>query len=245
MITEQININIDSRLAEVQKLLSHIKKLEQAAIAENDTVSAEHAAILRGLFFVHLYGAFEYAMTLSVQVLLQEITRVNVPYSRIQHIFHSVALDPEFRSVVDATGEKRWAKRKDLLTKQASDAPCVLNDTVFDSLLQNVWYDALNEIFECLCVPFKAVPEDRLRGYIDDVVRGRNVVAHGDSSASKEGRLTTSDEHQKRLDAITQVITHVVASFEEYLVNRHFITEPMRSEYLASGAVLPAAPAVG
>jgi hypothetical protein len=239
VITEQININIDARLAEVQKLLSHIKKLEQAAIIEGDVVSGEHAAILRGLFFVHLYGAFEYAMTLSVQVLLQEMTKVSVPYSRIQNILHSVALDAEFRSVVDATGERKWAKRKDLLKRQTSDLPWALNDTVFDALLQNVWYDALSEIFECLCMPFRAVPEDRLKGYIDDVVRGRNAVAHGDSSASKEGRLTTSEDHQKRLEAITQVINHVVTSFEVYLANRHFVTEGTRSEYLASSTVSP------
>ena len=243
MISEQISKSIDARLTEVQKLLAHIKNLEEVAIRDKDIVSAEYAAILRGLFFVHLYGTFEYSITLSVQVLLQEITKVGVPYGGIEHLLHVVALDADFKSIVDAGGEKKWTKRKELLKRQISPDPCCLNDTVFDHMLQNVWYQTLDAIFDYLCIPQKPVPEDRFIGYIDDIVGNRNEVAHGDSSASKVGRLTTSSEHEKRLDAITQVVNHVTICFDEYLMNRKFIVEAQRSQFIDANSMPPAPPA--
>lgn len=107
MIDRQVSASVDARFAEVHKLLTHIKNLESAAIQDKDSVSAEFATILRGIIFVQLYGAFEYAISLSLQVLLQEITRVAVPYCEFEHLFHSIALDAQFRGISD-TGSTEY-----------------------------------------------------------------------------------------------------------------------------------------
>lgn len=107
-----ISKSTDPRLAEVQRLLAHIKRLETLAVTEHDSVSGDAATILRGLFFVHLYGALEYAVSLSVQVLLQEITKLAISYSHFEHLIFAVALDAEFRSVVDAGWESKLHRRK-------------------------------------------------------------------------------------------------------------------------------------
>lgn len=133
-----VSKSTDARLAEVRKLLAHIKRLEFAAANDHDPVSGETAAILRGMFFVHLYGALEYAVSLSVQVLLQEITRLAISYSHFQHLVFAVALDPEFKSIVDAGWNSKLEKRRLLLQKQLSAGTCALNDTVFHDQLQNV-----------------------------------------------------------------------------------------------------------
>ncbi len=95
-----ISKSTDPRLAEVQRLLAHIKRLEDLAATGHDTVSGDMAAILRGMFFVHLYGALEYAVSLSVQVLLQEITKLAISYSHFEHLIFAIALDAEFKSIV-------------------------------------------------------------------------------------------------------------------------------------------------
>jgi hypothetical protein len=236
----QVLTSANARLGEVQKLLAHIKKLEDTAEKEKDPVSAENATILRGLFFVHLYGAFENSIALSVQVLLQEITKVGVSYSHFEHLLHVVALDPDFRSVADAGWQSKWSKRRELLQKQLSHTSCALNDTLFHDQIENVWYATLSNIFEYLCIPVPAVPDNRMRGYIDEIVNNRNAVAHGRLSPQTVGRLTTSAELAKRLDAITEVINHVVTSFDSYLTNREFVAIPHRPHYVSPTAVDPA-----
>jgi hypothetical protein len=179
---------------------------------------------------VKLYGAFEYAVSLSVKVLLQEISRVAVPYCGFERLFHTVSLDAQFRSISDA-GSK-WPKRKLLLTKQSSNEICALNDTVFQDQLQNIWYETLTDLFEYLCIPSKPVPEERMRGYIDEIVGYRNAVAHGDQSTLEVGRLKTIEDIEKRLAAITQVTDHIIACFDDLLINRRFVASSHRPNFL-------------
>ena len=230
MIDGQVSANVDARFSEIHKFLTHIKNLESSAILDKDSVSGEIATILRGLFFVQLYGAFEYAVSLTVKVLLQEISRVAVPYCGFEHLFHTVALDAQFRSISD-TGSK-WPKRKLLLEKQSSNDICALNDTVFQDQLQNIWYDTLTDLFEYLCIPSKPVPEERMRGYIDEIVGYRNAVAHGDQSTLEVGRLKTIEDIEKRLDAMTRVTNHIITCFDDLLINRKFIASSHRPSYL-------------
>lgn len=230
MIDAQVSANVDARFSEIHKLLTHIKNLELSAARDRDSVSGEIAAILRGLFFVQLYGAFEYAVTLSVQVLLQEISRVAVPYCGFEVLFHAVALDAQFKGISD-TGSK-WTKRRLLLEMQSSNETCTLNDTVFQDQLQNIWYRTLTDLFEYLCIPSKPVPDDRMRGYIDEVVDYRNAVAHGRLSTLEVGRLKTIEDIEKRLDAITRVADHIITCFDDLLINRRFVASSHRSNFL-------------
>jgi hypothetical protein len=230
VIDGQVSANVDARFAELHKLLTHIKHLEISAIRDRDSVSGEIATILRGLFFVQLYGAFEYAVSLSVQVLLQEITRVAVPYCGFERLFHAVALDAQFKSISDS-GSK-WPKRKLLLERQSSNDICALNDTIFQDQLQNIWYETLSDLFEYLCIPSKPVPEDRMRGYIDEIVEYRNSIAHGRQSTLEVGRLKTMEDIEKRLDAMTQVTDHIITCFDDLLINRRFVASSHRPTFL-------------
>jgi MAE_28990/MAE_18760-like HEPN len=223
MISDLIHRDVDVRLSEVQRVLTLVKKLEDIALNEKDPASAEHAAILRGLFFVHLYGALEYSITLSVQVLLQEMTKVAVPFCRFEHLLHAVALDDDFRSLADPGLKLRWPRRRELLTKQTSTEPCSLNDTVFHDQLQNIWYETLSSVFQYLCIPQSAVPEERMRGYLDEIAENRNAIAHGRQSAQGVGRRVTSSELEDRLDAVKKIVDHVLATFDQYLDARQFV----------------------
>jgi RiboL-PSP-HEPN len=230
MIDGRVSLNVDARFSEIHKLLTHIRSLESTDLRERDSVSGEIATILRGLFFVQLYGAFEYAVTLSVQVLLQEINNVSVPHCGFEPIFHSVALDAQFKAVSD-TGSK-WPNRKKLLEKQFSNDKCTLDDNLFKEQLQNIWYDTLAGLFQYLCIPSKPVPEDRLRGYIDEIVDSRNAVAHGRKSTSEVGRLKTISDIEKRLDAMTKITDHIISCFDDLLINRRFVASSHRPNFL-------------
>jgi hypothetical protein len=232
----------DARLAEVQKLLAHIRRLEAAVTTEHDAVSGEAASILRGLFYVHLYGALEYAMSLSVQVLLQEITKVAVPYSHFEHLMHVIALDADFQSMVDSGWESKFPKRRQLLEKQISGAACSLNDTVFDNQLQNLWFKTLSSVFEYLRIPADPVPERRMQGYVGEIVNYRNEVAHGRSSASVIGRIVSSPELEVRLKAVREIIDYVMINFEDYLTKREFVAPPHRASYVQAVSTGSSAP---
>ncbi len=182
-------------------------------------------------------------ISLSVQVLLQEMTKAAVPFRRFEHHLHAVVLDDHFRSLADPGLKPKWPKRRELLAKQISADPCSLNDTVFHDQLQNIWFITLSSIFEYLCIKRDPVPEDRMRGYIDEIVDNRNAVAHGRQSAHGVGRRITSSDLEERLDAVMKVVDHVLFCFEEYLQNREFIDIRHRAGYVApASAGTPSSP---
>jgi hypothetical protein len=161
-----------SRFAEVRQLLSHIKSVEHA---RSDALTDPlEATILRGLFYVHLYGAFEYAVHLSVTALLEAISGTRVSYAHFAQLFHSVALDSRFEAAAFCGSDTKWAKRKELLNDQKSQSPCILDEAMLDDQLQNIRFRTLENLFECFCISDPVVPELRLRGYIDEIVDNRN-----------------------------------------------------------------------
>jgi len=217
------------RFNEVRALLTEIRSRETIPPApETEIVST-----LRGLFFVNLYGAFEFSITEAVQTLLQEITRACIPYSQFEPLFHAVALDGKFSAISDAGRKKKWKARRELLSQQVSATVCGLNDTAFHHDLQNIWFETLSMLFDALCIAEPVVPEARLRGYIDEVVDRRNAVAHGRESPALIGRIR-STELELRLDAISQTATHVILCFDKHLANRGFVTLTYRNPPFAA-----------
>ena len=234
---EAISSSAAARLSEVQRLLAHVRSLEETAKTNKDIVST--ATTLKGLFYVNLYGAFEYSVTQSVQVLLQEINKFQLRYLEFEHLVFSVALDPSFNSIADVGPNKKWVKRSELLRRQMSFDVCELNDTVFHSSLQNIWYETLQIVFECLGISTAPVPDNRMRHHIDEVVENRNAVAHGRSSPHEIGRLKTADELQDSMNAIVGSVNYIVASFERHLLSFDFISQNYRQNYVSSRAQSP------
>lgn len=231
---EAVSNAATTRLRDVQLLLAHIQSLEDTGVAMNDVVSLEMAVTLRGLFFVHLYGSFEYIVTQSVQAALQGINRLSIPHDEFTPVINSVTLDSLFNALVGVGPEKTWSKRLELLKKQCSSESCVVNDTVFHRYLQNVWYKTLRDIFDCLGLSVKPVPEMRLAGYIDDIVQKRNAVAHGRSSPDEVGRAVTSGDLHRYLSAMTATINHIVATIESHLTTAEFVEVRYRVKYISA-----------
>jgi hypothetical protein len=232
MIFDTVRELTSSRYAEVRRLLAHIKAVELAK--PSDSVAREDATFLRGLFFVHLYGAFEYSVSTAVTVLLEGISDIQVSYSDLDSLFYALALDPRFEAVAASGPDRKWRIRKELLRQQVSSDPCRLESSLLAGHLQNLWAKALESVFDCLCVDGPIVPEIRIRGYVDEVVNHRNAVSHGRSSASVVGRTVTSMELGQVLEAIIQITYHVIDRFDAYFASRQFIAAPHRERYVAS-----------
>lgn len=215
------------RLQEVRLTLDTIKSLESPNVLIPDPANV---TILRGLFFVHLYAAFEFTVNKGTQAVLDQITALNVKYSHFSQNIYAVALDAAFTST-HSTPKSKWTKRLALLSAQFSNDTCAINSAAFSGDLQNVWYKTLVEVFECLGVLSLPVPDIRLKQYIDEIVEKRNSVAHGRESPIQASAGHRSPDLEKRYDAVSKTIDHIFDSFEDYLKHRIFIRQDQRAAY--------------
>ena len=188
--------------------------------------------ILRGLYYVHLYAAFEHSVNQGVQSFLKAVTNLRVSTAHFELPLFSVALDSQLSSLGDVGEAKKWGRRLDIFNRQNSEGKCVLNDTVFGLYLQNVWIENLQQVFNCLNIPDPVIPDPRLGPYVEEIVEKRNIVAHGRESPAIVGRGTRTPELKIRLDAIAEVVQHIFDCFEKGLTTRSFIAPQHRATYL-------------
>ncbi|MBZ4374609.1 MAE_28990/MAE_18760 family HEPN-like nuclease [Corallococcus sp. AS-1-6] len=216
-----------ARLQEVRATLEVIKRLESTDIQTPDPAEV---AILRGLFFVHLYGVLEHCVNSATQAVLQHISQLNVRYSDFIPSMHSIALDGVFTSLGEIK-KGRWEKRLELIRTQLSPSACAINPLVFAKDLQNIWYKTLLALFDCLGLSSLPVPDIRLKQYIDEIADKRNAVAHGRESPVQAVAGRRSPDLEIRFQAVVAVVEHIFDCFELYLKHREFIRQDQRSAY--------------
>jgi len=60
------------------------------------------------------------------------------------------------------------------------------------------------------------------KGY-KELVENRNAIAHGRESASAVGSRFTIDELHSRYASISEVCSHVIQTFRNYLSKKHYL----------------------
>lgn len=218
-----------ARLKEVRTTLELIKRNESKDPLIGDELEV---VLLRGLFYVHLYGAFEYSINICAQGALRTVGSSGAKYSELGHRFYSVALDDRFKSISTLGSSKGWPKRFELLDLQFSDTNCHINDSVFYYELQNIWPETLDDLFACFHISEDWCPDKSYRPYLKEIVEKRNQVAHGRESAETIGRGTRSPDLEKRFDAISMIVANIFDSMDTYLNEFGFVHAAHRAAYL-------------
>lgn len=220
------------RIGEVRSTLDVIKTLEVPS--GSTATDSDQVHILRGLYFVHLYSALEFAVNQCVQTTFREISAKKVPFAQLEKNFYILALDPRFASIRDCANDAKWSKRSELITQQFSTEQCVVSDTLLSNYLQNVWHDSLVTVFDCFSIKHPPTPDPRHKYYLDELVEKRNQVAHGRTSPLDVAKGMRSPELELRLNEVSKVIDHIFDCFEKYVSALQFIASAHHASFAKS-----------
>lgn len=218
------------RLQEVLVFVNHITELEpklgvdadgSAGAVQVPIVTPQHVNIMKGLFFVQLYGALEKSVSDLVQILLSSIVTLEPKNQHVSLEFNVVSMARKWKSVKDTGHNKAFMQMTDFFAKIRSPGYLGIDDTLFSSLLQNVWANTLDEVTGALGIPTMLTVNDR--ALVDELVDKRNAVAHGRESTSVIGQRYRSNDLRKRLNDVQALIFKVIDRFEEYYEKREFI----------------------
>jgi len=220
---------IEERFRAVRALLTLIKSSEST---ETPPADSEEVKILRGLFFVHLYAAFERSVTDVVLAYLRKIAEIELPYSHIECKMWPAALDPRFSSLQGSRGSAAWKKRIEISSLVESDSICSINEGMFSDKLQNVWPETIVEMFKALGLQSTFL-DGAASFALKEVVEKRNQVAHGRTEPQVVGSGSTSNVLEDRLSIIHTLITNLLESMRLQLGEMAFIRQPFREGYVA------------
>jgi hypothetical protein len=222
-----VSSSIDERFQQVRDFLSLIKARE---LAEQPNASSD-TKTLRGLFYVHLYSAFEYSINYSIQNTLQLAAQKKVKLNDLEPRFYSVSLNHLFQAYPTIRSDKRWKMRVEIFDSINSVEATDINNNLFGDYLQNIWTNTLIDVCNCICLPTSVHPSERERQYIDELVGTRNSVAHGRESAHKVGERTNGTELENRFNTIKNLTDRIVNAQVNLIANTEFATSASRSNY--------------
>ena len=211
-----------SRLVDVRFLLNTIQHLETAS---TPLFSSRGITITKGLFFVHLYGVYEYTVTSAVQRTIQHINAMNCTIDKCKPILLSIILDSECESLASVGRNSSWPKRWELFEKLNKTEPVRINDNIFPTDGKNIRYGQSTSIWKTFCIKDAPIPSEQmlLRGRVDELVEKRNAIAHGRESPADVGRRYSLDDLEKRYQDIDGLCIYILDILESYLDNRDFL----------------------
>lgn len=218
-------ISFSERMLEVRTLLQTISELESPDPLKPDST---RVIILRGLFYVLLYGGFEFAVNQIVSTTLRNINSTATKSSQLHQNFFVLALNPQLMSIESGANQAKWDRRLRLFEAQAQNSACFIDESMLSMYLQNIDRQSLEKVFCCFGIAAPVVPLQRHFGYLDELVEKRRAVSHGRSSAEDAGRSYRSAELLQRLDAVVAVVAHLESTFSEYVARRMFVAEAHR-----------------
>ena len=187
--------------------------------------------VMKGLFFVHLYGALEKSTTHSVQTLLINIKSVQPKNEDVILPFNVISMARKWKSIKDSGYKCVFTQMKDFFEALESNNFHGIDETLFSTLLQNVWSNTIDEIMGAFGISGFTLTISN-RALIDELVDKRNAVAHGRESAASVGERYRCDELRKRLNEIQALTDSFIDRLEMYFVQREFVQPTKLANYL-------------
>lgn len=206
------------RLVEVREILDFIKA-ETPKPPQKEPI---HILVAKGLFFVHLYGAYEYTVKSAVSKCIELININNPKLNDCKPLLFSMLLHSELESIA-SVGDKKWERRYELFCKFESNNNAVIPNEIIPTNGRNLKYRQLESIWKSFSITEPVLPRLELGGRITELVSNRNAIAHGTSSAANIGSLNTISELYKRHSEISEVCSYIVQTFEEYIKNKRYL----------------------
>lgn len=182
-----------------------------------ETVSQE-GPTLKGLFFVHLYGAYEFAVKRMVEESLQYINSQNLIVSDCKATLLSVVLNPQCHSLRDAGRINVWKKRTELFSLVNSTNPVAIDTSLLPTSGRNLDASELESIWSAFGLAENTVAGSGNPTKVREVIQKRNEIAHGEYAPAQIGRRYTLNELNSVLNDIDLLCTHLILSFSDYLV---------------------------
>lgn len=209
-----------ARLVQVREYLNFIKSQasENLAVTEPSYVKSE-----RGLFFVFLYGVVEYTVRETVSTAITSINNERCKYKDCKPLFLSIALNSHFDALTNIGDSKKWQKRWELIDLFDSDNIVSLSNELMPTDGGNIKFKQLSSIWKSFCIDAPVIPEPSIGGYLNEIVEKRNLIAHGNQSAEEVGSGFTVDDLQSRFDAINELCSYIIDTFDDYIINKKYL----------------------
>jgi hypothetical protein len=207
-----------SKLVEVREFLDFTSSLTPAAPipTPNSLLTA------KGLFYVHIYGVFEFTITSCVKKTISAINMENTNINNIQPMLFSLVLNPECDSIT-STRNRNWAKRWNLFEKIRDNIITQISTDLMPTDGKNIRYSQLESIWKTFCINAPILNVPSVGGRLKDIVDNRNAIAHGNNTPAEIGSRVSMKDLYDKYNEMSSYCSYIIQVFEDYVNNKEFL----------------------
>lgn len=218
MILGLTSSRCNARLIEIRQFLQMLRSVE-VTDWKNRTGQLR---VMKGLFFVHLYGTLEFAVLQSVRESIGHLNSRGLMFKDLRPELLGLGLNAQCDSLGDVGPSKKWEKRHELFKHVNASLPVTFDDSVVLTSGRNVDGTELDSIWTAFGLSTPSTPSPSARQRLTTLVQNRNSIAHGNESPGQVGGRYSVNDLNIYLSDIDLTITHIVLSLEKYLDEEGF-----------------------
>lgn len=212
---DAVGIESGKRLQDAKKLLDHITQIER------DLAYQELVKILKGSFFVLLYGALEKTVFYLVNQCIQILNNKHEKLLNLKPVLWAIVFNDECNAIHDA-GDKKWTKRWELFSQVQDVEAKQMNDDLYPTASGNIKLPQIEGIWNTFGITLSARMNDRIATRLSNLADNRMKVAHGRESASMVGARYTATELNSFYNEVRDYIAYIINCFELYIDNQEY-----------------------
>ncbi|GGP74567.1 hypothetical protein GCM10009347_43110 [Shewanella algicola] len=217
--------DIDSGLMyRLRQLDSILEYLSDETLTE-DTKNSDFYRAQKGLVFVAMYAALEFAITQSVTRTLEVIGQEQAPANRFKSAILCSLFDSHFKALRECGASKVWENRHKLVLAVTGDTEVTnVDSSVFPTAgSMNISYKQLENVWIFFDLDSSPLPEGVQHFVLTEVKEHRNAIAHGRETAMTIGRRFHVTQLDNKARSIKHLCLHITSSFATYCADKRYL----------------------
>ncbi len=215
-----IDSGVMHRFRQIDSILEY---LSDETLTE-DTKNSDFYRAQKGLVFVAMYAALEFAITQSVTRTLEIIEQEEAPANRFKSTVLCSLFDSYFKALRECGSSKVWENRHKLVLAVTGDTEVTnVDSSVFPSGgSMNISTKQLENVWTFFDLDSSPLPEGVQHFVLTEVKDHRNAIAHGRETAITIGRRFNVSQLDSKANSIKHLCLHITSSFASYCADKRY-----------------------
>lgn len=194
---------------------------EQVSSQELNASKSFENKVLKGLFFVALYGAIENSLSKSVTICIETLNNLQLDLLKIKPVIWAIVFDPECKRM-EQGGERKWSNRNKLFVEIKNTKAKAMDPLLFPASTGNIKKKQVDSIWETFDLQSPAFPDPKIIGLLDTIAENRMAIAHGRRTASDVGASYSAKDLLDFYDSINKWSNYIISCFESFIKNQEY-----------------------
>lgn len=179
--------------------------------------------IEKGLFFVYIYGIFEWLVKIITQRTIESINEYGGKIDEFIYDVYPLIFSQEIDSLQGCGIRKKWIAGAQISQRLKENNTVVIANEIFPTNGRNIHLPQLTSIATVFGIKEDVIPNKESEGYLSEVIKNRNYIAHGEKEPCEVGAGYSKKDIFTIYTVIYELSDFILQQYNNYIKNKNFL----------------------